>query len=87
MEDFSHYLGNDLFGRIRGQDPVSSHPHDFQNRTPCHRFWGSGAFSLVTLIGAVMRQGLVSMVPQRIFGKEAALAFILIGLVMFFGKW
>jgi hypothetical protein len=34
-----------------------------------------------------MRQGLVSMVPQRILGKEAALAFILIGLVMFFGKW
>jgi hypothetical protein len=34
-----------------------------------------------------MRQGLVFMAPQRIFGKGAALAFILIGLVMFFGKW
>ena len=44
------------------------------------------AFSLVTLIGVVMRQGLVSMVPQRVLGKGAALAFILIGLVMFFGK-
>jgi putative Ca2+/H+ antiporter (TMEM165/GDT1 family) len=45
------------------------------------------AISLVTLIGVVMGQGLVSMVPQRILEKGAALAFILIGLVMFFGKW
>jgi putative Ca2+/H+ antiporter (TMEM165/GDT1 family) len=34
------------------------------------------AFSLVTLIGVVMGQGLVSIVPQRILEKGAALAFI-----------
>jgi putative Ca2+/H+ antiporter (TMEM165/GDT1 family) len=44
------------------------------------------ALSLVTLIGVVIGEGLISVVPQNILKKGAALAFILIGLLMFFGK-
>jgi len=45
------------------------------------------AFAIVTLIGVVVGQGLIAIIPQRFLEKGAALAFILIGLVMFFGKW
>jgi len=44
------------------------------------------AFSLVTLIGVVFGEVLISIMPQHILQKGAALAFILVGLVMFFGK-
>jgi len=44
------------------------------------------ALSLVTLIGVVIGEGLISVVPQNILKKGAALAFILIGLLMFLGK-
>ncbi len=44
------------------------------------------AFSLVTLIGVVFGEVLISIIPQNILQKGAALAFILVGLVMFFGK-
>jgi putative Ca2+/H+ antiporter (TMEM165/GDT1 family) len=45
------------------------------------------AFGIVTLIGVIVGQELVAFIPQKILGKGAALAFILIGLVMFFNKW
>jgi putative Ca2+/H+ antiporter (TMEM165/GDT1 family) len=45
------------------------------------------ALSLVTLIGVIVGEGLIYIVPQHILKKGAALAFILVGLVMFFGKW
>lgn len=45
------------------------------------------AFAMVTLIGVVIGQGLVTIIPQKILEKGAALAFILVGVVMFFGKW
>jgi len=44
------------------------------------------ALSLVTLIGVWVGEGLISILPQNILKKGAALAFILIGLVMFLGK-
>lgn len=44
------------------------------------------ALSLVTLIGVLVGEGLISILPQNILKKGAALAFILIGLVMFLGK-
>ena len=44
------------------------------------------ALSLVTLIGVLFGEGLISIIPQNILQKGAALAFILVGLVMFFGK-
>ncbi len=45
------------------------------------------ALSLVTLIGVIVGEGLIYIIPQHILKKGAALAFILVGLVMFFGKW
>jgi putative Ca2+/H+ antiporter (TMEM165/GDT1 family) len=44
------------------------------------------ALSLVTLIGVFIGEGLISIIPQNILKKGAAITFILIGLVMFFGK-
>lgn len=44
------------------------------------------ALSLVTFIGVVFGEGLISVIPQNVLKKVAALAFILIGAWMFFGK-
>ena len=44
------------------------------------------ALSLVTLIGVVVGEGLISIIPQSILKKGAATAFILVGLWMLFGK-
>ena len=44
------------------------------------------ALSLVTLIGVVVGEGLISIIPQSILEKGAATAFILVGLWMLFGK-
>ena len=44
------------------------------------------ALSLVTFIGVILGEGLISIVPQNLLKKAASLAFILIGLVMFFSK-
>jgi putative Ca2+/H+ antiporter (TMEM165/GDT1 family) len=44
------------------------------------------ALSLVTLIGVVFGEGLISIIPQNVLKKGAALAFISIGVLMFFGK-
>lgn len=44
------------------------------------------ALSLVTLIGVVFGEGLISIIPQNVLQKGAALAFILIGVLMVFGK-
>ncbi len=44
------------------------------------------ALALVTLIGVLVGEGLTSIVPQHILKKAAALAFIIIGIWMFFGK-
>jgi len=45
------------------------------------------AFSIVTLVGVLLGQGLMALLPQKIIEKGAALVFILIGLVMLSGKW
>lgn len=44
------------------------------------------ALTLVTLIGVMFGEALISIIPQNILQKGAALAFIVVGLVMFFGK-
>lgn len=44
------------------------------------------ALSLVTLIGVVVGEGLLSIIPQAILKKGAAIAFILVGVWMFLGK-
>jgi putative Ca2+/H+ antiporter (TMEM165/GDT1 family) len=44
------------------------------------------ALSSVTAIGVLLGEGLISMIPQNILKKVAALAFISIGALMFFGK-
>jgi len=44
------------------------------------------ALALVTLIGVLVGESLISVVPQHILKKAAALAFIIIGVWMFFGK-
>jgi len=44
------------------------------------------ALSLVTFIGVVFGEGLISAIPQNVLKKVAALVFVLIGAWMFFGK-
>jgi len=44
------------------------------------------ALSLVTFIGVVFGEGLISVIPQNVLKKVAALAFILVGAWMFFSK-
>ncbi len=44
------------------------------------------ALSLVTLIGVAGGEGLISIIPQAILKKGAAVAFILVGIWMFLGK-
>ncbi len=54
---------------------------------PLSVFLGAiGALSLVTLVGVAVGEGLLSMIPQHFLKKGAALAFILVGIWMFFGK-
>jgi len=44
------------------------------------------ALSLVTLIGVAVGEGLISIIPQAVLKKGAAIAFILVGVWMFLGK-
>jgi putative Ca2+/H+ antiporter (TMEM165/GDT1 family) len=54
---------------------------------PLSVFGGAvAALALVTLIGVLVGEGLISVVPQHILKKAAALAFVVIGVWMFFGK-
>ena len=54
---------------------------------PLSVFLGAiAALSLVTLAGVAVGEGLVSIVPQHVLKKGAALAFILVGVWMFFWK-
>jgi putative Ca2+/H+ antiporter (TMEM165/GDT1 family) len=46
----------------------------------------SAALCLVTLVGVLLGEGLIAVIPQNILTKVAALAFIAIGVWMFFGK-
>jgi putative Ca2+/H+ antiporter (TMEM165/GDT1 family) len=44
------------------------------------------ALCLVTLIGVLVGEGLISIIPQHVLKKAAAVAFIFIGVLMFFSK-
>ncbi len=44
------------------------------------------AFGIVTLIGVLIGEGLTSIIPPHIIKKGSALAFIGIGIWIFFGK-
>ena len=52
---------------------------------PWSVFFGAAfALCLVTLVGVLVGEGLVSIIPQTVLKKGAALAFIVIGVLMFF---
>lgn len=54
---------------------------------PLSVFWGAViALSLVTLVGVLIGEGLIAILPQNLLKKRAALAFITIGLIMFLSK-
>lgn len=54
---------------------------------PLSVFWGAViALSLVTLVGVLIGEGLIAILPQNLLKKGAALVFIAIGLVMFLSK-
>lgn len=54
---------------------------------PLSVFWGAViALSLVTLVGVLIGEGLIAILPQNLLKKGAALAFITIGLIMFLSK-
>ena len=58
-----------------------------KTKLPWAVFTGASlALCLVTLVGVLFGEGLIAVVPEHILKKGAALAFIAIGLWMFFGK-
>lgn len=58
-----------------------------KTKLPLSVFTGATlAFGIVTLIGVLVGEGLTSIIPQTILKKGAALAFIGIGIWIFFGK-
>ncbi len=58
-----------------------------KTRQPLSVFLGAiAALCLVTLVGVAVGEGLVSIIPQHVLKKGAALAFILVGIWMFFWK-
>jgi Ca2+/H+ antiporter, TMEM165/GDT1 family len=58
-----------------------------KTKLPLSVFAGASlALCLVTLVGVLLGQGLIAIIPQNILTKVAAAAFIAIGLWMFFGK-
>jgi putative Ca2+/H+ antiporter (TMEM165/GDT1 family) len=44
------------------------------------------ALVLVTLVGVLLGEALVRIVPEHVIKKIAAAAFVVIGILMFFGK-
>lgn len=58
-----------------------------KTKLPLSVFVGAtSALCLVTLIGVVLGEGLVAVIPQKVLTKGAALAFIAVGVWMFFSK-
>jgi putative Ca2+/H+ antiporter (TMEM165/GDT1 family) len=58
-----------------------------KTKLPLSVFTGASlALCLVTLVGVLLGEGLIAVIPQNILKKVAALAFIAIGLWMFLGK-
>jgi putative Ca2+/H+ antiporter (TMEM165/GDT1 family) len=58
-----------------------------KTKLPLSVFMGASlALCLVTLVGVLLGEGLIAVIPQNILKKVAALAFVAIGLWMFFGK-
>jgi putative Ca2+/H+ antiporter (TMEM165/GDT1 family) len=58
-----------------------------KTKLPLSVFTGASlALCLVTLVGVLLGEGLIAVIPQNILTKVAALAFIAIGLWMFLGK-
>ena len=44
------------------------------------------ALALVTLMGVLLGEGLIAIIPQTLLKKGAALVFVFIGLWMFFSR-
>ena len=58
-----------------------------KTKLPLSVFMGASlALCLVTLVGVLLGEGLIAVIPQNIIKKVAALAFVAIGLWMFLGK-
>jgi putative Ca2+/H+ antiporter (TMEM165/GDT1 family) len=58
-----------------------------KTKLPLSVFMGASlALCLVTLVGVLLGEGLIAVIPQNILKKVAALAFVAIGLWMFLGK-
>ena len=58
-----------------------------KTKLPLSVFMGASlALCLVTLVGVLLGEGLIAVIPQNVLKKVAALAFVAIGLWMFLGK-
>ncbi len=58
-----------------------------KTKLPLSVFTGASlALCLVTLVGVLFGEALIAVIPQNILKKGAALAFIAIGIWMFFSK-
>jgi putative Ca2+/H+ antiporter (TMEM165/GDT1 family) len=58
-----------------------------ETKLPWSVFAGAAlALCLVTLAGVLFGEGLIAVIPQHILKKVSAVAFVAIGVWMFFGK-
>ena len=58
-----------------------------KTKLPLSVFMGASlALCLVTLVGVLLGEGLIAVIPKNILKKVAALAFVAIGLWMFLSK-
>jgi putative Ca2+/H+ antiporter (TMEM165/GDT1 family) len=58
-----------------------------KTKLPLSVFMGASlALCLVTLVGVLLGEGLIAVIPQNTLKKVAALAFVAIGFWMFLGK-
>jgi len=58
-----------------------------KTKLPWSVFTGASlALCLVTLAGVLFGEGLIAAIPQHLLKKVSALAFVTIGVWMFFGK-
>ncbi|CUT01381.1 TMEM165/GDT1 family protein [Candidatus Chrysopegis kryptomonas] len=58
-----------------------------QSKKPISVFLGAIiAFAVITFLGAIIGDALTKIIPAHIIEKIAAVAFIIIGILMFFEK-
>ena len=84
---FATTFGTIFLAELGDKTQLASILMTSKTKLPIPVFLGASlALCLVTLLGVLFGEGLISIIPQNILKKGAALAFVVIGLWMFLGK-